>query len=53
MLDIPYSGSDPAALNIALNKALAKKIYFLECNPLPGLTPGWSDLVLIAKGTAP
>jgi D-alanine-D-alanine ligase len=26
------------------------KIYFLECNPLPGLTPGWSDLVLIAQG---
>ena len=25
------------------------KIYFLESNPLPGLTPGWSDLVLIAK----
>jgi len=25
------------------------KIYFLECNPLPGLTPGWSDLVLISK----
>ena len=25
------------------------KIYFLECNPLPGLTPDWSDLVLIAK----
>jgi D-alanine-D-alanine ligase len=25
------------------------KIYFLECNPLPGLTPGWSDLVLIAQ----
>ncbi|HEY2028738.1 MAG TPA: ATP-grasp domain-containing protein [Myxococcales bacterium] len=25
------------------------KIYFLECNPLPGLTPGWSDLVLIAN----
>jgi D-alanine-D-alanine ligase len=25
------------------------KLYFLECNPLPGLTPGWSDLVLIAK----
>jgi D-alanine-D-alanine ligase len=24
-------------------------VYFLECNPLPGLTPGWSDLVLIAK----
>ncbi|MBX7116722.1 MAG: ATP-grasp domain-containing protein [Myxococcaceae bacterium] len=26
------------------------RLYFLECNPLPGLTPGWSDLVLIAKG---
>jgi len=25
------------------------KIYFLECNPLPGLTPGWSDLCLISK----
>ncbi len=24
--------------------------YFIECNPLPGLTPDWSDLVLIAKG---
>lgn len=23
--------------------------YFLECNPLPGLTPDWSDLVLISK----
>ena len=26
------------------------QFYFLECNPLPGLTPDWSDLVLIAKG---
>src|SRR5205085_9618956 len=26
LLDIPYSGSDPAALSIALDKALAKKI---------------------------
>ena len=25
------------------------RVYFLECNPLPGLAPGWSDLVLIAK----
>lgn len=24
--------------------------YFLECNPLPGLTPGWSDLCLISEG---
>lgn len=23
--------------------------YFLECNPLPGLTPGWSDLCLITE----
>jgi D-alanine--D-alanine ligase len=22
--------------------------HFIECNPLPGLTPGWSDLCLIA-----
>ncbi|MGC4113565.1 MAG: ATP-grasp domain-containing protein [Myxococcales bacterium] len=26
------------------------RIYFIEANPLPGLTPGWSDLVLSAKG---
>jgi D-alanine-D-alanine ligase len=25
------------------------RFYFLECNPLPGLTPGWSDLVLISQ----
>ena len=24
-------------------------LYFIESNPLPGLTPGWSDLVLIAQ----
>jgi D-alanine-D-alanine ligase len=24
-------------------------IHFIECNPLPGLTPGWSDLCLIAE----
>ncbi len=23
--------------------------HFIECNPLPGLTPGWSDLCLIAN----
>jgi D-alanine-D-alanine ligase len=27
------------------------RIYFIECNPLPGLTPDWSDLVLISKGS--
>lgn len=26
------------------------RFCFIECNPLPGLTPGWSDLVLIAQG---
>ena len=26
------------------------RIYFIEGNPLPGLTPGWSDLVLISQG---
>jgi D-alanine-D-alanine ligase len=25
------------------------RLFFIECNPLPGLTPGWSDLVLIAQ----
>ena len=25
------------------------RFHFLECNPLPGLTPDWSDLVIIAK----
>jgi D-alanine-D-alanine ligase len=27
------------------------RAHFIECNPLPGLTPGWSDLVLIAQGS--
>lgn len=25
------------------------RVSFIECNPLPGLTPGWSDLCLIAE----
>jgi len=25
------------------------RIFFIEANPLPGLAPGWSDLVLIAQ----
>ena len=25
------------------------RVFFIESNPLPGLTPGWSDLVLIAQ----
>ncbi|MBL9038715.1 MAG: ATP-grasp domain-containing protein, partial [Archangium sp.] len=39
---------DVARIDFRLNEA--GRIYFLECNPLPGLTPGWSDLVLIAQG---
>ena len=27
----------------------AGRVNFIECNPLPGLTPGWSDLVVIAE----
>lgn len=26
------------------------RVNFVECNPLPGLTPDWSDICLIAKG---
>lgn len=26
------------------------RVNFMECNPLPGMTPGWSDLCLIAEG---
>ncbi|MBU6374955.1 MAG: ATP-grasp domain-containing protein [Bdellovibrionales bacterium] len=25
------------------------QVNFIECNPLPGLTPGWSDMCLIAE----
>lgn len=25
------------------------RVNFIECNPLPGLTPGWSDLCMIAE----
>ncbi|MCA9557460.1 MAG: D-alanine--D-alanine ligase [Myxococcales bacterium] len=26
------------------------EVNFIECNPLPGMTPGWSDLCICAKG---
>ncbi len=39
--------SDVARIDLRLD---AKgKVHFIECNPLPGLTPGWSDLCLIAE----
>jgi D-alanine-D-alanine ligase len=25
------------------------RVHFIECNPLPGLAPGWSDLCVIAQ----
>ena len=34
---------------IDLRLDAAGRATFIECNPLPGLTPGWSDLVLIAS----
>lgn len=38
--------SDVARIDLRLdNKG---KVHFIECNPLPGLTPGWSDLCMIA-----
>ncbi|PZR16659.1 MAG: D-alanine--D-alanine ligase [Archangium gephyra] len=39
---------DVARIDFRMDEA--GRIYFIECNPLPGLTPGWSDLVLIAQG---
>ncbi len=39
--------SDVARIDVRLD---AKgKVHFIECNPLPGLTPGWSDLCLISE----
>ena len=38
---------DVARIDLRLNRN--GKVCFIECNPLPGLTPGWSDLCLIAE----
>ena len=38
---------DVARVDIRLDRA--GRPAFIECNPLPGLTPGWSDLCLIAE----
>jgi D-alanine-D-alanine ligase len=35
---------------VDLRMAADGKIYVFEVNPLPGMTPGYSDLVLISKG---
>lgn len=39
---------DVARIDLRLDSA--GKVHFIECNPLPGLSPGWSDLCLIAQG---
>lgn len=38
---------DVARIDVRLDAA--GRPAFIECNPLPGLTPGWSDLCLIAE----
>jgi len=38
---------DVARIDLRMNEK--SKVYFIECNPLPGLTPGWSDLCIIAE----
>lgn len=39
---------DVARIDIRLDDA--GRACFIECNPLPGLTPDWSDLCIIGKG---
>ncbi len=38
---------DVARVDLRLDKK--GRINFIECNPLPGLTPGWSDLCIIGE----
>ncbi len=38
---------DVARIDLRMDKA--GRVNFIECNPLPGLTPEWSDLCIIAK----
>lgn len=38
---------DVARIDLRLDAA--GRVNFIECNPLPGLTPGWSDLCVIAE----
>jgi D-alanine-D-alanine ligase len=37
---------DVARIDLRLDER--GEVNFIECNPLPGLTPGWSDLCMIA-----
>jgi D-alanine--D-alanine ligase len=38
---------DVARVDLRLDRS--ERIHFIECNPLPGLTPGWSDLCIIGE----
>lgn len=38
---------DVARIDVRLDRL--SRPAFIECNPLPGLTPGWSDLCMIAE----
>jgi D-alanine-D-alanine ligase len=38
---------DVARVDLRLDHT--SRIHFIECNPLPGLTPGWSDLCIIGE----
>lgn len=38
---------DVARIDLRLDER--GKVHFIECNPLPGLTPKWSDLCLIGE----
>lgn len=40
---------DVARVDVRLDAAGRPR--FIECNPLPGLTPGWSDLCLVTEAT--
>lgn len=39
---------DVARIDFRMN-SYNDEIYFLECNPLPGLSPGWSDISMITQ----
>ena len=46
----PYPRRTVAALGakVRVVRDAAGVPHFIECNPLPGLTPGWSDLCIVA-----
>lgn len=39
---------DVSRIDFRMNTA--GEFYFIECNPLPGLSPNWSDLCIMANG---